>query len=38
MRKIFTLAVLGFGLVGGVAAVISLNAKPALGGCSGPSC
>jgi hypothetical protein len=38
MRKIFILAVLGLALASGVAVVTTLDAKPALAGCSTYGC
>ncbi len=38
MKKVFALALLAVALAGGVAAVTSINPRPALAGCSGPNC
>ncbi len=38
MRKLFALAFLALALAGGVAAVTTLNPRPALATCSTPSC
>ncbi len=38
MRKLFALALLAFALAGGVAAVSTINARPALAGCPNGNC
>ena len=38
MKKLLALALLALALAGGVAGFTSINPRPALAGCSGPSC
>ena len=38
MKKLFALALLALALAGGVAAVSTLNPRPALAGCSSAGC
>ncbi len=38
MKKLFALALLALALAGGVAAVSTLNPRPALAGCTGAGC
>jgi hypothetical protein len=38
MKKVFALALLAVALAGGVAAVTTIDARPALAGCQGSGC